>query len=433
MLHNITSYIYILIYILLWSITCYRYYRKVKFTTGTIILLSYLVYAVLSLFLFDNSYYGSNYKELTLFPFIYLYGMLYVFLIPIFRYEQRNVIKVKIPSNRLVNIFLIVYGICSLVILPNTIASLREGLTLLFLDASGGAELYRMAQESVSSRVAGVAGIYGLFAIVHNIFSDVALFVISYYLTTKNKNKYLLLLLAVVVISDLLYPISKGARTDLVMKFFALIMALSIFYPYYYKQLKKSVKKVFIIISIIILIPFIAITISRFGERDGGTGGGMLSYIAQAPLNFNNYALDNGGIRNGDRTINLFKQFAGLNPPEDIDEVRFKYSNHKMNDSIFSTYVGDFVLDFGPLATVVVFIVLSSIFYGIIRIRNKTISFHSLIVIYYIACVAMQGGMYLFYYSFMQNLQILSFIFMYIVFYIDSCNQKCGRYLVRSE
>ena len=173
------------------------------------------------------------------------------------------------------------------------------------------------------------------------------------------------------------------------------------------------------------------LTISRFGERTEGTGGAILRYIAQAPLNFNNYALDNGGIRNGDRTINLFKQLAGMDPPKSISEVRFKYANHKMDDGIFSTYVGDFVLDYGPWGALAIFVIVTSIFYSKVKIKNKTISFHSLLVVFFIACIAMHGGMYLFFYSFMYNLNILAFIFTYLLFYIDSNSQKCGRYLVR--
>lgn len=430
MSNNTISYIYLLIYISLWIIICYRYYKTVKLTTGTLIILSYLIYGILAYFLYDNPYYGSE-KELTFFPFFYLFGMLYIFLIPIFKYERRNVINVKTPSKHIVNIFLVVYGISSLVILPSTITSLKEGLTILLLDSYGGADLYKMAQENVTARVEGVAGIYGIFAIIHNIFGDVSLFIMFYYLTIKNKNKYLLLILIIVVITDMLYPLSKGSRTDVIMKLFAIIMALSIFYPYYSQQFKQTIKRVFIVMAIIISIPFMAMTISRFSERDGGTIGGILTYIAQAPLNFNYYALDNGGIRNGDRTINLFKQLAGMNPPKDIDEVRSVYFHHRMNDSIFSTYVGDFVLDFGPIGAFVIFVVITSILYRGVKIRDKTTSFHSLLIIYFVACVAMQGGMYLFYYSFMENLQILAFIFMYVLFYFDSKSHKYGRYLVK--
>ena len=173
MLHNFETYIYLLIYILLWAVTFFRYYKKVKFTTGTIIMLSYLVYGVLSLFLYENTYHGRYYKELTLFPFLYLFGMMYIFLMPILKYEKSNVMFVKTPSNRIVKVFIVVYGICSLVTLPNTIASLREGLTIIFLDSYGGADLYREAQVNATARVAGVAGLYGLFSIFHNIFCHI--------------------------------------------------------------------------------------------------------------------------------------------------------------------------------------------------------------------------------------------------------------------
>lgn len=176
-----------------------------------------------------------------------------------------------------------------------------------------------------------------------------------------------------------------------------------------------------------------ALTISRFGERDEGTGGAMLRYIAQAPLNFNNYALDNGGIRYGDRTINLFKQFAGMNPPESVTDVRYKYYHHKMNDGIFSTHVGDFVLDFGPIGAVVIFIFLSSIFYSKVKIKNETISFRSLLTVFFVSCMAIHGGMYLFFYSFMRNLLIMAYVFMYFLLYIDSYYNKNDRYLVRYE
>lgn len=429
MLHKISSYVYLLIYVLLWAVTCYKYYRNVKFTTGFIIIFSYLLYGILSFFLYNNEYYGGNYEELTLFPFIYLYAMLYVFLVPIFKYERNNVMYVSVPSRRIVNVFLVIYGISSLVVLPNTLATLKEGLTVLFLDSYGGTELYKMAQENHIARVSGVAGIYGFFAIIHNIFCDVALFIMAYYLTVKGKNRYLLLLLSIVVIADLLHPISSGGRTDVVMKSFAIIMALSIFYPFYTEQLKQSIKKVIIVISLIIAIPFMAMTISRFNEREGGTGGSILNYVAQAPLNFNVNALDNGGIRNGDRTINLFKELAGMNPPNTIGAVRLKYSQLKMDDSIFSTYVGDFVLDFGPLGAFIIFLLFTCICAINIRIRHKTIPFHSLSLLYFISCVAMQGGMYLFYYSFTYNLNIVAALFIYILFYID--HRSYRNYLVR--
>ena len=67
----------------------------------------------------------------------------------------------------------------------------------------------------------------------------------------------------------------------------------------------------------------------------------------------------------------------------------------------------------------IIFLLLFLCFNKSIRIYNKTIHFYSLLLVYFILCVAMQGGMYLFYYSYMNNLRIIALIFMYIIFYID--------------
>lgn len=433
MLHDINSNFFLLIYILLWLVTCYKYYHKVKITTGFIIIVSYLFYGVLAFFLYNDKYYGSDYSSLELLPFIYLYAMLYIFLIPVYKYEKSDIMFVSIPNNKIVKIFLLFYAISSLVVLPNTIASLKEGLVILLLDSAGGTDLYRMAQENYTVRTSGVSGLYGLFAIIHNSCSDIAIFMAFYYLTIKNKNRYLLLILIVVFISDFLYPLSKGSRTDVVMKFFSLIVAISLFFPYYSERLRVRVKKLLIFFLMIISIPFMALTISRFSFREGGTMGGMLAYIAQSPLNFNINALDNGGIRYGDRTFNLFKQILGMNPPNDIGEVRTKYYQLNMDDSIFSTFIGDFVLDFGPIGAIVILALLSFFCYKLIKISQKTTSFHSLLIVYFVACVAMHGGMYLFNYSFMGNLTILAFMFTYFVFYWNSYNRKHKQLLQKNN
>lgn len=420
MIHDISSYLYLAIYVLLWVIVCYRHYKKVKFSSGLVVILSYLIYGILALILYSDEYLGNNFTDLKLFPFIYLFGMSYMFLLPVFKYERADIVRVSIPSRKIVLLFLIIYSFCTLIILPNTISSLQEGITTLLLDESGGIDLYQDASGSYVKRASGVSGLYGLVSIIYNIFSDIAKFLFFYYLTLKNKNKFLIIIFCVVFIVDLIYPMSKGGRTDVIMNLYSLIMAGTLFYPFYSEKMKKRLSKSLILLLVIVSIPFMALTISRFGETESGTSGGMLSYAGQAPLNFNMYALDAGGIRNGDRTINLFKQFIFNDVPEDVIEVRLKYSHLKMNDSVFSSYVGDFVLDYGPLGAFLIFVFASVLLYNKIRICNKTISFQSLFIIYFILCVAMQGGMYLFYYSFMGNLTILAFLFMSLILYIDS-------------
>lgn len=420
MLHSIVSYTYIIIYIILWILICYNYYKKVGVTSGFIVIASYLIYGILSLFLYANNYYGTQYRELTLFPFIYLLFMVLIFLKPVFKYETKSIYRVRTPSIQIINVFFIVYCVSSIVILPNVISKLNEGLTLLFLEESGGLSLYQDAHNNYVTHEVGFSGFYGMFAAINNIFRNIAMFLFAYYLTLNKKNKIIVVLLCVNIVVDLLYPISNGARTDVIMNVYALLMAISLFFPFYSDFIQKCVKKASVILIVIVAIPFVVLTISRFSNSDEGAQGSTLFYIGQAPLNFNAYALNNGGIRYGDRTINQFKQFFLEDIPRDVQEVRHKYSHHKMNDSIFSTFVGDFVLDFGPLGAFLIFVLLSVFFFMNIHIHKRTVSFRALFMVYFILCIAMQGGMYLFNYSFVGNLTIIAYILMYLVFFIDS-------------
>ena len=415
MFHNFTSYLYLSFYIIVWLVVCYNYYKKVKLSSGFIVIGSYLVYAILASLLYLDSFLGKKYDDLGLFSFLYLFVMLYMFLIPVFKFEKANVLRIRKPNDQIVQLILTLYAISAMIMLPNIISSMREGLTLLMLEASGGMELYEAAHENYVKRTSGVSGIYGLFSIFYNTFSDVSKFIFFYYLTMNNKKKFMVILFCFVIFIDLLYPISKGGRTDVIMNLFSVLMAMTLFYPFYSKLSRKIIKRCAAIVLIIVAIPFMSLTISRFGESSSGTSGGMLSYAGQAPLNFNINALDAGGTRNGDRTINLFKQFFIDDMPEDVGEVRYKYKHLKMDDSIFSTYVGDFVLDFGPTGAFLIFVCLSLFFYNKIRIVRKTTSFRTLLLVYFILCVSMHGGMYLFNYSFLRNLNILAFIFIYIL------------------
>ena len=183
------------------------------------------------------------------------------------------------------------------------------------------------------------------------------------------------------------------------------------------QQVKRWVRVILISLAILITIPFIALSVSRFGEEEGGLLGGIIYYTGEAPYYFNNYALDADGIRYGDRTCNLFKKLIGLSSPNGIFDVRSTYYDMKMDDSIFSTFVGDFVLDFGGTVTAILFILFSFLFTKLTGTNAPNqIPFHRAILAYFAMTVCMQGGMYLFNYSFEANLQILAIFIFYLLF-----------------
>ena len=168
-------------------------------------------------------------------------------------------------------------------------------------------------------------------------------------------------------------------------------------------------------------IPIIVLTNSRFSELQGGSLQSIYFYVGQENLNFNNYGLDNGGIRYGDRTIPLFKRILGFeNVPRNFWERRQKYPDLKINDEVFIGFVDDFTLDFGPIIPPLIFIIFTLFVLKRTKIRNKKILFHQLIRIHFVMCICMLGGMKL--YSFADlagNIQLIVYFLAYILFRLD--------------
>ena len=164
----------------------------------------------------------------------------------------------------------------------------------------------------------------------------------------------------------------------------------------------------------LVSIPVIAITYSRFGEKAAGATGFVTWYVGQGSLYFNNFGLDAGGTRNGDRTINLVKRVIDPSTPKNYVERRDKYPNLKIDDYFFVTFVGDFVIDFGPIIATIIIIVFSIVAWRGTRPRDGTITIYQLLLLHFVLCVNIQGGMTLFSYSDTGNLRIFAYLMLYI-------------------
>lgn len=429
------SNIYLITYILLWVILFVFHRKKTNvFGAATFVIGFCLGIAIFSFILYNNPFFKGEYGDLTLFPFIYLFFMFFLMLLPSIKYEQASVMYIQMPSNLFLYLFLFGYAVTSIVVLPKSLNTLQTGLILLFSDIDAGQELYLLSRESYVASDRSISGIYGLFSILHGVFRDIAVFFFFYYVSLKNRKKSYLIFYFIVLLVNVLISISSGGRTPFMMNLYLMVVGFFIFYHYWDISTQKIAKRVSTITLIVVSIPFIVLTISRFGDRDhtGGTIGGILSYAGQAPLNFNLYTMDANGIRNGDRTLNEFKTILGFDVPNDIRSVRFKYRYMKMDDSKFTTFVGDFVLDFGPYVALIIFIFLSMLFIHLTKSTGNSIPFHRLLIIYFTLVIVLQGSMYLFNYSFMGNWTIIAFIIMYFALYLDFKAQTKRKYISKT-
>lgn len=416
MLDTGLSNLYLLLYILAWGYALLlTYKKKKKWGVASVIIASYVVYAVLSFMLFNNKYAAGEYKDLTLFPFVYLFLMLLIFLQPVIRYNEE--IAIDRPSIRLINAYVYLYIFVSIGVLPYTLSHIQDGLFLILNSDTAGAELYNLSREGVASH----SMFEGLISAAYNILSDIGVFLFFYYLTVEKRNSKVVIALAFCPFISILYSISSGLRTEATMKILIIITTFFMFRYHLSERIKNRTKILIGSLGTIVLFLMITLSITRFNNFSGGASYQALRYIGSANLNFNNYCLDAGGIRYGDRTVNTFKHMLGFeNVPRDLNETRAKYQNMKIDDSSFYTFVGDFTLDFGPVIAVFIFVIFTMLMLKVTTVpRARPIKFHQLLMVFFVTTICVQGGMYMFYYSYKQNYVIIAYVISYYIFRSD--------------
>jgi len=413
---------YLLVNIVIWLITLICYQNKKKqINAGSILLFSYFIYSIASLILFNSSYH-HKYNNLNFTPFIYLYLMLMIVMHPILKINNKSVSFIQKPSDFLFNTIALIYMLSSLIYFSTSFSNIYNGIYTIINDPMGGTEIYRDTMDNSFDIGDGV--IKNIFAVFSNTFSDIGILLFFYYLTLKKKNKYLLLGLLLSIIASVFIQIAKSQRGPAIDRLFTIIIAYFALKEYIPIVIRNKIKRFGYILLILVTIPIAAITISRFGEREGGAIESVYYYVGQQNLNFNNYGFDNGGLRYGDRTVPIFKSALGFdNVPYSFWERRIKYPNLKINDEVFIGFIGDFVLDFGPYITTIIIILFTINANYRTKIKNNTLLFHQLILLYFIMNLCMQGGMKLFPFSDLGgNLKIIVYILVYFAFKLDYKN-----------
>jgi len=415
---SLISNINIVLYILAWIATIILYHIKKKcFDAGSILLFTYLIYAITSLLLYNSSFYEFN--RIKIFPIIYLYLMLMLAFWPILKYNVNKIDEIqKIPTVYLYAIS-IIFIVASFVQLPNIIFDFASDIKRLLTDSSGGQDLYNEAKVVRFS--IGDGKISNLASIISNAFGKFGILLFFYYLTLKKRSKLILIGLFISSILSIIINISLGQRGPILETLLSFIITYFALRKFFQPKVNRIIKIIGSSLLLASLIPIFVLTISRFGDSSQGSMSSIYYYGGQQNLYFNNYGLDDGGIRYGDRTFPLFKRMVGFEDvPHNFMERRIKYPNLKINDEVFSTFVGDFTLDFGPIIASLIFLFFTLFVIIKIKIRNGIIRFHQLILLHFVMNVCMIGGLKLYPFSDVGgNIQLIVYFIAYLFFRLD--------------
>lgn len=412
----------VLFYLVLWVITFIIYFRRRKsLDAGCFVLGTYIIYAISSYLLYGTTYYYFNPQPLKLFPFIYLFSMMLIGLLPVLKFETISEIPIQQPSRKLIHAFCLVFIITTLIHFPSSIGNISLGLALIL--SGGGQDIYNDSLELVEQTGGGVSN---LAAIISSAFAQIGFLLTIYYLTLKNHNKWIAVLLFISCVMKMLNGITLGQRGGIVEPLLVLIATFFLLKNYLKPVYRKVAMVTGVVLISLLMIPIIYITLSRFDDKILNPSESTLYYLGIENINFNNYALDDNGIRYGDRTVPLFKRMLGFdNVPKNFIERRAKYPNLKLNDESFSTYVGDVAIDFGPYAAVIIICLFSLLFIRLTAKGKYGYKFHQLLVVHFILYLCVIGGIKLFPYSDTGgNLKIIVFIMAYFLFKYDSIKQQ---------
>ena len=237
-----------------------------------------------------------------------------------------------------------------------------------------------------------------------------------YHLCFKKKPSWYMGLLFLSSLSCPLSGIQTADRTEIIFYSMMFILCLLFFYPHISKRIRRIFVILCIFLSTIITIYIVAVSQARFSDREDGAGISVLQYTGQGYLNFC-YFWENGKFDN----ISSEREFPFINhyyfKKDSNDDSRSERSGKEgFHINVFSTYVGDVMIDLTPIGMlmwIIIYFVIS-----IVVIKKSHRSFYTIgeiLLLFYLAITPVFGVFYYkqFYYThtFMEFLCVILYVF----------------------
>lgn len=350
------STIILIINSLLYIATFFIYQKRVKrFRLGSFILLFYSLLSVGSIWLYNIDSVWT-FERITIFPFVYLYIVLMISFFPLLKFSNKRISNIKMPDDMVMNMISVVVIVVYLCFFFQTILS-NFSLSSLF-DPMTLAENYEVKSDNVGYD----DGKINIFGILKNFFNSI-LWVLFMYNWIQKKRFFTIGVLGAIIIS-VFTSLAWGARGPLVFIVMQIPFIYFIFSPLMTQGMRR--KYLFTVLGVVafIFIGGAALTLGRFDDASNFTIVDIVLYYASSNfIKFDNFVLDVGGCRYGDRVFPLIRVLLGLDTAGDYKTRRLLYSNLKVDDSQFTFFVGEFVIDFGPIMAFLIIAFFSIYFY----------------------------------------------------------------------
>ena len=396
---------FVIQFLIILRVFFYNKKRKGGWFTSSGVLLG--LYTVGSLFGIAHLYlgeyiqpFGSSYWM----PMLFFDFILLLYLFPVVIFRENEIEYMALPSKSVLDIasiVIIILSFFSIIFFSSSVRNIFSGddLRAARNALAAGEELY--VEAGLANTIASVSASLYVFALL--------LFFIYY---IKGYNKTICYLLLTSSISEPLHVLAYVGRDGVVLWLFTFFFLYSFFYKSMNQRAQKQTRKVLIVTLSALMVPFLAITLSRFSANEsGGAGGSIISYVGQGfvngPLMF---GIEDLPTTHG-ASFPLFYELTGmertpyLGPQAIGDWVSWT----------FPTFVGSFVRNFGKGYTLLLGVVLFVFFYSLFGKQRKCMPLHKMIIYLLFLEIYGEGIFYFRHYTRGGNLFILLCFVLYII------------------
>ncbi len=354
--------------------------RYRKFDAYMLLLSAYTGTAVMCLAYYSTA--PDAYQGIALYPFIYLVVVLLIFLRP-FKGLEFDATSMNVHETWHIKALMwtvIVSGLVSLFFtIPEAVELIQSGewgmLRNMLYEDEESVELYHNSFERIAKNINGY---------MHP-FTVVMVF---YYLSKEKTDKIVTFLLLTVWLGNSFFGAMLVASRGLVI---TMLLELVLTLVLFKNVIDKKTKQVLTVTGIVMLIPvaiyMIAVSVSRFGEEDAG--GSVFTYLGHSMLNFNaNMMVPMHDYAGGKYFAQYLLNLLGLDSTINLQELGYT------GGTGFYTFIGSFYIDFGPMGTFLLAVLMMAILNRFANREQKSISDMMVIVfflIYYLKGVFVIG------------------------------------------
>ena len=379
-------YVIRLIPILVFGFILYKAIKRKNKVSITIIGL-YFLSSFSSLFINSENLRLHDFNSDSFFSFLIYTLILACFLSLTFLVKPYSNVK-QLPNGKLYNLIQIIFILGSLYSLFYLSPYAIKSLLISALELRTDMQIYglKVLPESIFTTIAvGFPSFYFVYCFM-------------FFISIVKKQKLFILLNLVGPIAFIINVLTVSGRDGVILTFFAFILTFFLFENLINSNIKKRLKKVFILGFSIAFIPIFFITIDRFRKSEefnfNTLNKGIISYIGVQPFVFADNIQDDNPIFN--YGANSFPLFT-------TSEV---VTNKKFYSGLFGTFLVAFYKVSGYSSLILISLIFYLLFFLILKLNNRysvlsmvfflSLFFHFIITgIFYFRLGTKGGNLYL--------------------------------------